>query len=169
MEIINKRRSVREYAKKTVEKEKIELILKAAMQAPSACNQQPTRFLVIEDKEMLNKISETFKSMRFSKDASFVILYLVTKVDLMAPMMAPQDASASVENSLLKATELGIGSCWCGVYPREDRMNDAKILFNIPDNLYPFAIVTFGYPLKSDALKFVDRYDTKKVFFEKFE
>lgn len=169
MEIINIRRSVREYLDKKVEDDKIELILKAAMQAPSACNQQGTRFLVITDKALLEKISERFQSMRFAKNASFVILFLMVKENLIAQVMAPQDASACVENSLIEATNLGIGSCWCGVYPREQRVSDAIELFNIPYDLEPFAIVTYGYPKNSDALKVIDRFDKEKVYYNTFD
>lgn len=167
MKEIGIRRSVREYSDKVVEKEDIEKILRSAMQAPSACNQQGTRFLVVDDKALLNEVSSRFKTMRFANMASFIIVFLIDKTNLIAPQMATQDASAATQNAMLEAVSLGIGSCWCGVCGREERVEEVKKLFNLKENLEPFSIVTFGYPLKEDAFKYIDRYDAKKVYYNK--
>ena len=166
MNVINKRRSVRDYLDKEVEQEKIDLILKSAMQAPSACNQQGTRYLVIKDKEKLKCVSDKFQTMRFAHKASFIIIFLIEKEGLIVPNMAPVDAAACVENAMLEATSLGVGSCWCGVWSRETREADVKEAFNIPSHLDPFAIVTFGYPMDPTALKFIDRFDEAKIYYE---
>ena len=166
MEVINKRRSVRDYLDKEVEKEKIDMILRSAMQAPSACNQQGTRYLVVKDKEKLRLVSSKFQTMRFTDKASFIIVFLIEKEGLIVPNMAPVDAAACVENAMLEATNQNVGSCWCGVWGRENREEEVRLAFNLPEHLDPFAIVTFGYPKDSGALKFIDRYDSNKVFFE---
>lgn len=167
MKEINIRRSVREYSDRVVEKEKIESILKAAMQAPSACNQQGTRYLVITDRNILNEISSRFKTIRFASTASFAIIFLIDLDHLVVPKLAIQDASASTQNAMLEAVSLGIGSCWCGVGALEDRIKEVREMFNLSENLEPFSIVTFGYPLKGDAFRFIDRYDPKKVYYNK--
>lgn len=161
---INLRRSVREYSEVEVEEEKIRLILKAAMQAPSARNQQGTRYLVVKDKEKLLKISEQFQTMRFAKDASFAIIFLIDLRDLKVLAMAPADAAASLENSLIEASSLGVGSCWCGVYPNEERIVDLKKMFKINDFFVPFGLVTYGYP--KEEPKFINRFDENKIFYE---
>lgn len=167
MEIINIRRSVRKFNDKPIEKEKIELILRAAMQAPSARNQQPWKFLVSENKETFEKLSNATPNMSFINGASLVIVYLTDLTSLKTPMMYPQDLSAAIENSLLEACSLGIGSCWCGTYPNGERMQKVREIFNLDNDLEPFAVVGFGYPEDENSFKFVDRFDEKKIIYEK--
>lgn len=167
MEIINIRRSVRKFNDKPIEKEKIELILRAAMQAPSARNQQPWKFLVSENKETFVKLSNATPNMSFINGASLVIVYLTDLTSLKTPMMYPQDLSAAIENSLLEACSLGIGSCWCGTYPNGERMQKVREIFNLDNDLEPFAVVGFGYPEDENSFKFVDRFDEKKIIYEK--
>lgn len=165
MEVIKTRRSVRKYENKEIEKEKIELILRAAMQAPSARNQQPWKFLVCTDKNKNEELSLAILNMKFLCDAPLVIVFLTDKNVLTVPQMYSQDLSASIENALLEARTLGIGSCWCGTYPSEERMEKVKNIFNLEENLEPFAVVGFGYPQDKDAFKYIDRYDEKKIIY----
>ena len=111
MEIINIRRSVRSYLDKPVEKEKVELLLRAAMQAPSARNQQPWHFVVVDDPETLRAIATVSRNMQMLNEAPLAILVLIDKENLTAPLMAPQDAAAATQNILLKAVDLGLGTC----------------------------------------------------------
>lgn len=168
MDIINNRRSIRSYLNKPLEKEKIDLIIRAAMQAPSAINQKPWRFLVITNKEKLDEYSTKASTSIFIKEAPCGILFLIDNRSLKAEPMCYQDMAASVENALLEATNLQIGSCWCGVYPRENRMKVMKEVFNIPDYFIPFALVVLGYPKNSEDMKYIDRYDESYIFYEKF-
>lgn len=165
MEVINSRRSVRKYLDKKIEKEKIDLILKAAMQAPSARNQQPWKFLVCADKSKNTELSLATPNMKFLNEAPLVIVFLTDLSVLTVPHMYAQDMSAAIENALLEARSLNIGSCWCGTYPDEVRMNKVKEIFSLEENLEPFAVVGFGYPLDNDAFKYVDRYNPDKVIF----
>ena len=167
MEIINKRRSVRKYLNKKIENENIELILRAAMQAPSARNQQPWRFLVCENKENLLKLSQATPNMKFLDDAPLAIIFLTDLTNLKTPQMYPQDLSASIQTAMLEAASLNIGSCWCGTYPNSERMQKVSEIFNLNDELEPFAVVAFGYPENEEDIKFVDRFDEEKVFYEK--
>ncbi len=167
MEVIKNRRSIRKYINKEVTKECILEILKASMQAPSARNQQPWEFLVVTNKDKLVKCSEELPNTKMVKDASAVIVYLTNKSNLTTPGMYPQDLAAAVQNGLLCATNLKIGSCWCGIYPNEERMNKVKEVFGISkDYLEPFAIVALGYPESEDEFKFIDRFNEKKIHFE---
>jgi nitroreductase len=81
--------------------------------------------------------------------------------------MYPQDLSAAIENSLLEACSLGIGSCWCGTYPNGERMQKVREIFDLDNNLEPFAVVGFGYPEDENSFKFVDRFDENKIIYEK--
>lgn len=166
-DVINKRRSIRKYSKKEVSKDLIHDIIKASMQAPSAKNQKPWEFLVVKNKEKLVRCSEELSNCSMVKDCDFVIVYLTDKRDLKVESKYAQDLSASIQNGLLKAASLEIGSCWCGIYPDEERMSLVRKVFEInEDYLEPFAVVAFGYPLNNDDFKFVDRYSEEKVHFE---
>lgn len=163
MEIIKIRRSIRKYQEKRIEKEKIDLILKAAMQAPSARNQQPWRFIVCENKEKNKELALKISNMKFLSEAPLTIIFLTDLSVLTVPSMYSQDLSASIENAILEATSLQIGSCWCGTYPNKERMDIVKEMFNLNSNLEPFAVVGFGYPSDEDAFKFIDRFDKNKI------
>ncbi len=167
MEIINRRRSVRSYTDQPIEKEKMETLLRAAMQAPSACNQQPWHFLVIQDKETMRKIVEASPRSKMVSEAAAVIFVLLDNEHMTVPLMGPQDGSAATMNILLAATEMGIGSVWCGVYPNPDRMDTVMKVLNIPSRYKPFSMIPLGYPKDPDALHFTDRFDPAKVSFEK--
>lgn len=78
----------------------------------------------------------------------------------------PQDLSASIQNILLQAAELGLGSVWIGTYPDEVRINGLKKHFNMPEHITPFAVIAIGY--SEDKHKFVDRYDSSKVHYNKY-
>jgi nitroreductase len=165
MDIINNRRSVRSFTDQEVEKENVLLLLRAAMQAPSAHNQQPWHFLVVQDKDMIRKLRPS--SPMFS-EATLAIIVLLDKTNVKREMMAPQDLSAATQNILLKATELGLGSCWCGVYPLEERMNYLSEVIMVSKQYEVFSLIALGYPKNPTALSYIDRFDPNKVSYEKF-
>lgn len=168
MDVINKRRSVRQYRNQPVEQEKIELLLRAGMQAPSAKNQQPWHFLVIQNRDTLLKLSGLTKNSRMLADASVAILLLIDYTNLTLPDMAPVDMAAATENILLEATNLGLGAVWIGVYAREERGEAIREICQVPNHLEPFCLISIGYPLDENANRFVDRYDATRVYYEKF-
>lgn len=167
MDLIGTRRSIRRYNGKKVPKEGINEILKAAMQAPSARCQMPWEFLVVEDKKKLEKCANLLPNTSMLKEASFSIVFMTDTRNLKTPGMYPQDLASSVTCALLRARELGIGSCWCGIYPNEERMKVVREIFNInQDYLEPFAVVAFGYPNSDEEFKIVDRFNADKVHYE---
>lgn len=160
------RRSVRVYDERKVERDKIIQMLKAAMQAPSARNQQPWSFLVIEDKEKLSTLTTATPHAKMCEKAAGVICLLIDTTKNIRPDMWAQDMSAAMQNILLEATHLGLGAVWIGVYPNEERMENLKKMLNIPDRYLPFALCSFGYPKTEDANRFIDRFDPERIFFE---
>ncbi len=158
------RTSVRNYKQDKVEQEKIEKILKAAMAAPSAGNQQPWEYYVVSDIKALKKLSETSPYAGCVKSApmAFVACY---RSDCDMPEYAQIDLSASVENMLLEADHQGLGAVWLGIAPLEDRMNKVKQVLGITDILEPFAIIPCGYP-EYIAIQ-QDRFDQNKIHFIK--
>ncbi|MPM69739.1 FMN reductase [NAD(P)H] [bioreactor metagenome] len=166
MEIINKRRSIRTYKDIQVEKEKVEKLLRAAMQAPSAYNQQAWEFIVIENKETLNKLSMMSLYAKPVEKAPLAIIVLANNQNVKVPECWQQDLGAATENLLLEAVELGLGGVWMAVAPFEDRMSYIKDMFKLPDSILPYSVISVGYPV--DEMQFIDRYDKSKVHFEKW-
>lgn len=166
MDIINKRRSTRTYKDKPVEKEKIEELLKAAMQAPSAYNQQAWEFIVIENEETRQKISNMSPYAKPLENAPLAIIVLADQENMKVPECWQQDLGAATENLLLEAVELGLGGVWLAAAPFESRMGHIKDMFSLPDSIKPFAVVAIGYP--AEATQYIDRYEKSKVHFEKW-
>ncbi|MGI6756267.1 MAG: nitroreductase family protein [Atopobiaceae bacterium] len=163
MNAIFTRTSVRSYADTPIEQDKVELICRAGMQAPSAGNQQPWELLVIDDPELLKALGTATPYSKPTGKAPLAIIPLMHAEGLRFPEQAPHDMSACVENMLLQATEMGIGSVWQAVFPEEDRIAGVKACVSIPDDLIPFCIVAFGYPIGQLPAQ-TSRYDAARVY-----
>lgn len=159
------RRSIRKYKDKPIEKEKMELLLKAAMQAPSAVNQQPWEFIVVEGKEKLNELSQMSPYSKMLSECAAAIVLLSNENRMKYADIWQQDMGAAAENILLEAVELDLGGVWLGVAPLEERMKFIKQVFSLPDNIKPFAVIALGYP-EGQENKHVDRFDSTRVHYE---
>jgi nitroreductase len=168
MEEIFIRRSVRKYIDQPVGNEKIDKLLRAAMQAPSAGNQQPWEFIVVQEKENLIYLSKMFTYARLLESSPLAIILLGNTERMSYPNCWEQDMGAATQNILLEAVSLGLGAVWIGVTPYTRRMNYISSHFNLNENLKPYSIVSIGYPFFKNANKFRDRYDEKKVHYEKY-
>lgn len=157
------RRSVRSFSEQEVESDKIEKILRAAMQAPSAANQQPWEFIVVKGKENLEKLSGFNPYASSLADANLGIIVLGNKERFKFAEHWEQDLGASTQNILLEATELGLGSVWYGTAPNKERMEYIKNLYNLAENILPYSVIGIGYPKSQNANTFVDRFDESRV------
>lgn len=167
MEEIFTRRSIRKFQARPVEKEKIDRILRAGMQAPSAGNQQPWEFIVVEDRGALERLS---KMSPYSGPVagSAATLVLVGNFDgLKFPEMWQQDMGAASENVLLEAAHLGLGAVWLGAEPVKDREDFLREMFRLPEQVHPFCLIALGYP-DGQNNTFVDRYKAEKVHHEAY-
>ena len=139
---IRKRRSIRKYKIGVkIPDEHIKRILEAGMMAPSARNTRPWEFVVLKSEEAKEKAVNIHPYAKHLKDASLGIIVCAKPSDI-AEGYYPQDCGASIENILLEALELGYGTCWCGIYPREERIEPFKKEFNI-DSI-PLALIVIG-------------------------
>ncbi len=162
IETILTRKSVRKFTEKKVTKETIELLLMAAMQAPSACNQQARYYMVITDREMLAQLSTRHGGVGFVKDASAAILICGEPKATVLDYYWEDDCAASTQNLLLAAHSLGLGATWTGVN-RKDAESVAffRRYLDIPEQYVPFAMIPIGYPQEHSAAK--RYYDETKV------
>lgn len=166
-EIFN-RRSIRKYEDRAVEKEKIDKILRAAMQAPSAANEQPWEFIVVENKETLKKLSAMSPYSKLVEGSAVTFVLLANSDALRIPTAWQQDLGAAAENMLLEAAYLGLGAVWLGVATADSNAEYTKKVFNLPDNIKPFALISVGYP-DNQSNEFVDRYNEAKVYYENWK
>lgn len=168
LQALHTRRSIRKYLSRPVEEEKVKLILESAMLAPSARNTQPWHFIVVNERQILNDIA-TFHphaKMLFEAPLAIVVCADINLVSPDYPEFWIIDCAAAIENMLVAATELELGSIWLGVHPRPDRRQSVIDYFKLPDNIQPHSIIGFGYT----DLQFTkaDRFQPERIHLNKW-
>ncbi|MBZ4643074.1 MAG: nitroreductase [Deferribacteraceae bacterium] len=163
---IKTRRSIRSFKPTPVEKEKVNELLKLAMCAPSAGNQQPWHFIVVDDTGIKNKIADMHPYAKMLYDAPLGIIVLADTTLEKYKGYWVQDCSAAIMNILTGAPALNLQTVWCGIYPTEERVKEFKDFFDLPDNIIPLGLVIVGY---SDKKGFeVDRFKPERIHYNKF-
>lgn len=166
---ILKRTSIRSYENKTVEKEKIEKLLRAGMAAPTAMNKQPWHFVVITDKGQLQKLSEAnpYAAMAAKAPLAIVVCGDMNKAaEGNAREFWIQDCSAATENILLAATGMGLGAVWTGTYPSKERCADVAKVLGLPESLIPLNTIVIGYPDADVSPK--DKWNTENISYNTY-
>lgn len=168
IENIMTRTSIRQFKAQPVEQDKVDILLKAAMAAPTALNLQPWHFIVINDKETIALLS--------GKQPTSAPLMIAVCGDTDKTMLPDgstklpdfwvEDVSAATENLLLAAHALGLGAVWTGVYPAMDRTAEVANVLNCPQNIVPLAVVRVGYPDESPEPK--NKYKEENISYNKF-
>ncbi|MGM0368326.1 MAG: nitroreductase family protein [Actinomycetota bacterium] len=166
MKEIFERRSIRKYTDDPVSDENIEKLLKAAMAAPTAGNQQEWEFIVIKDRHTLNSIPKVHPYATMLKKAPLAIAICADRDRESHVGYWVQDCAAATQNILLEAQHLGLGACWLGIYPREKRVKGLKEILSLPDNVMPLSLVAVGNP--ADKKKPADRFDKSKIHINKW-
>lgn len=162
MDAIMKRVSVRAFTNQEVEEEKIETLLRAAMQAPSAGNQQPWEFFVVKDRDVITSLAACSPYAKAAQSAPLVIVPVMRAKDNMRfPECAPLDMSAAVENILLAAQDLGLGAVWMGIAPVRERIEAVSDVLHLAEGVTAFALIPVGYPNKKSEAK--DRFDDTRI------
>ena len=161
IEAILTRRSVRTYKNKKISDELINELIEAGISAPSAGNQQPWHFIILDDNKIIKKIPDFHPHSNMLTGAQIAII-VCGDLDLETNKgFWIQDCSAATENILIAARAKGLGSCWLGLYPREDRVIGIRNLLKIPANIIPLSLISLGYPaVKQDK---VNRYNSSRI------
>jgi nitroreductase len=160
MEAILTRRSIRKYTAQAVPDELVKELLKAAMSAPSAGNQQDWQFVVVRSRQMLEELGRVHPHAPVT-GAPLVILVCGDLQRESHKGFWMQDCAAATQNLLLAAHANGLGAVWCGCYPREERAAGLRKLLGLPEHVVPLALVVIGYPAETKERQ--DRYDPAKV------
>jgi len=162
-EALLNRRSIRKYKDKKISKKDIDEILKAAMYAPSAMNLQAWHFVVIDDRDVL---IETIKSIPYAemlKQSAAAILVCGDSLIEKNESWLLQNCSASIQNILLCAHGLGIGSCWIAIHGMDDIYKNVKAHFKLPENIVPVALISLGYP--DEEVNAEERFKEEKIHY----
>ncbi|GAB4251750.1 MAG: nitroreductase family protein [Thermoleophilia bacterium] len=160
-EAIHGRRSIRRYRSEPVSEADLEQLIRAACAAPSAGNQQPWRFVVVDDPKLLKGVPEFHPYSYMVPEAPVAVVVCADLTLVTHEGYWVQDCAAATQNMLLGAHALGLGAVWLGVYPRESRVDGLRKLLSLPEHVVPFAIVALGHP--DEKKPPIDRFDPSRV------
>ena len=166
LEAIKTRRSIRKFKPGDVSKEIQRELLEAAMLAPSAGNEQPWQFVVIDDRKTLEEIPLICPTAAMCRQAPLAILICGDQNLEKYPDFWVQDCSAATENLLLAAHAQGLGAVWAGVYPMKERVDGFRRMFALSKEITPFALITLGYPDEAPAPAI--RYKEERVHYNRW-
>lgn len=164
IENILSRKSVRDFIGKKVENEKIAILLKAGMAAPSGRDLRPWELIVIQNRSTLDSMAA---ELPYAKMLNKAPMAIIVCGDSIRSSYWYLDCSAVSENILLAAESLELGAVWTAAYPYEDRINTVRKYTNIPENIIPLCVIPIGYPNGSQSPK--NKFDEKKIHYEKFQ
>ncbi len=167
LQAILTRRCVRSYTDQAVSPEQVEMLLRAAMAAPSAGNQQPWRFVVVRDRERLGEMAAQEPHGSMIARAQIAVVVCADMQMVSHEGFWIQDCAAATQNLLLAAHALDLGAVWVGTYPREERVRGVAEVLGLPDQVLAFAVVPIGYP--ADRPGPVDRFDQGRVSIDRYE
>jgi len=168
LDFILGRRSIRAYAPGDISDETVKTLLEAAMAAPSAVAKDPWRFVAIRNRRTLAAIADALPNGKMLATAA-VGIAVCGDLDVAHDRQLSyllQDCSAAIENLLLAVHILGLGACWLGVHPREDRVRRIKEVLALPGSVIPVSCIAIGYPGEQKEPR--TRYNRDYVHFEKW-
>lgn len=169
LKVIHQRKSVRNFTGEAVAPGQIEILLKAAMAAPSAVNQQPWEFIVVTDREVLDRMGDElpYAKMLYKAGAAIVVCAVPERAHHRMAEFAVLDATLASQNILLAAESIGLGALWTAAYPYPERMQVTRKYLNIPDEIIPLNVIPVGHPVGIDMPKY--KFDKEKIHQEKWQ
>lgn len=169
LEAIFGRKSIRRYTDQPISQEQIETILKAGMAGPSAVNARPWAFIAVTDREMLNKMADcNGRAAEPLRRATLGILVCgdLEKAIPMAKDYWIVDATIAAQNMILAAQAMGIGSCWLGTWPQDNKIHAQAALLELPEHIVPHSLIAFGYPAEDPDRSRKPEWEADKVHYE---
>jgi nitroreductase len=162
LEAIKGRRSVRKYTQEPVSEEQVNQILEAGRWAPSRGNSQPWKFIVLEDTQIRRELAEAIPNGKFLAEAPQGVAVVIDPKSSKHP---EQEGAAAIQNMLLTAHSLGLGTCWISVYGTDCEQKAKQILL-IPEEELLVSVVSIGYPAETpekgrkglDEIVFANKY-----------
>jgi nitroreductase len=161
MNAILGRRSVRKYTDQPIPEIYVKQLLEAGMSAPSAGNERPWHFIVITNRETLDKVPDVHPYSQMIRQAPAAIVVCGDTTKQLYEGFWPQDCAAATQNILIAAHALGLASVWLGIYPVKERVRGFQKLLGIPKHIVPISVLPIGYPDENKAPS--DRFDESLV------
>ena len=164
---IHSRKSVRNFTEQAVSREQLDTLVRAAMAAPSGRDMRPWKFIVVDNREVMDRLAEElpYAKMLKTAQAAVVVCGDMSVVDKKGNPSGNWtfDCSAATENLLLAAEAMGLGAVWTGVHPYEDRLAAVTKAFNLPENIIPLNVIPIGYPKGEPTPK--DKFDEGNIHY----
>jgi len=168
IETIFLRRSIRKYTDQPVEPETLDLLLQAAMAAPSAMNCRPWEFLVVTNPEKLMQFRKRLVFGNRNAPAAIVVCGNPRlSTNPAARLFWPQDCSLAAQNILIAATSLGLGTVWIGVHPVSEFVRVVRKITGLPRHVTPLALIYVGYPAEEKSSR--TQYDAARVHWQEYK
>lgn len=167
---IKTRISTRQFSDQPISEEALHTILEAGMSGPTAVNARPWSFIVVRNKDMLNKMADcNGRAAEPLRGANLGILVCgdMERAFKPAPDYWVVDGSIAAQNMILAAHAMGIGSVWLGTWPQENKVAAQKDRFGLPEHIVSHSIIAFGYPAQ-ESTKEKLLYEEDRVHFEKW-
>ena len=145
LEVIKKRQSVRSYREKEIQEDVLQQVLEAGRLAPSACNNQPWKFIVVKDKNLKEKLIPACKNQEFAGEASVVIVGCAINPSYKmsnGKYSYSIDLAIALDHMSLEAASLGLGTCWIGAFYQDQ----VKEILGVPEDVRVVALMPLGYP-----------------------
>lgn len=161
LETIFNRKSVRKYTERPVEKEKLETLVRAGMAAPSSRDRRPWEFVIVTDRDLLDKMGEGLPLARMLKETKQAIIVCGDTVK--SENAWQLDCSAAAQNILLAAESMGLGAVWTAAYPYPERMKIIQDALQLPEHILPLTVIPLGYPTGIEKPK--DKYNKKQIHY----
>jgi nitroreductase len=166
MEAILTRRSIRQYTGEPVTDGEIRQVIKAGSHAPSAHNRQPWHFVVVRDPELILRVAEVHPYAKMAPQAGSCIVVCGDTACQEEVGFLVEDCSAAIENMLIAARSMGLGTVWCGLHPIRKLTDAMRAFLSLPETIIPVGLVVIGHPAENRIAK--DRYDEAKVHWDKW-
>lgn len=161
LEAIKKRYSCREFTDEKLTKDELDTLLRAAMCAPSAMNNRPWYFYIATGERIKDRIKMQLKGGKYDAPCIIIIALDQDKAIKDSPAMSYIDCAAAAENILLAATDLGLGSVYCAIYPKKGHMQGIQEACKLDENIKPFCAIFLGHPAKKGRAK--NKYDETRI------
>jgi nitroreductase len=168
LETIFRRRSIRKFTDQPVEPEVLDILLQAAMAAPTAMNCKPWEFVVVTEPEKLAQFRKRLIFGNRNAPAAIVVCGNPSlSTNPAARLFWIQDCSAATENILIAAVSLGLGTVWVGVHPVAEFVRIVREITGLPKNVTPLGLLYIGHPAEEKPAR--SQYEGKRVHWQRYE
>ena len=169
MDYILNRRTVRKFdLTKKLDKDTLYTLCKYAEAAPSARNQESREYIIVDDEDIIKELSCVSQGAKMLQNCNTLIAVIGKNPhDLLTPSMQNLDLACAVENILIEATKMNIGSCFVGISPIEDRVNKCNEILNVKEGKYTFALVALGSINDNECFYDANKLKAENVHFNR--